>query len=361
MLYVGLDLGDRWSQVHVLDGEGDLVEETRLPTSASNLGRRFSGIAACRVAMEVGVHSPWVSRLLQGLGHETIVADARKLRLIYRNPRKNDSIDAEYLARLARLDPKLLSPVRHRSPEAQADLALLRSRDTLVRARTMMINHARGLAKSAGQPLPSCSADAFPHKVRLSLPEALKPALEPLLETIGVITQAIRAYDRQIEALCRSRYPETERLRQVAGVGPLTSLAYLLSLEDPQRFRKSREVGPFLGLVPRQNQSGGSDPQLRITKTGDPYLRRLLVGSAQYLLGPFGPDCELRRWGLKLAERGGLNAKKRAVVGVARKLAVLLHRLWLTGEHYLPLYHTRDAALELGPPSLERPAVSAIA
>jgi len=147
-----------------------------------------------------------------------------------------------------------------------------------------------------------------------------------------------------IEDLCRSRYPQTKELRQVGGVGALTSLAYILSLEDPARFRKSRELGPFLGMVPRQNQSGAADPQLRITTTGDAYLRRLLVGSAQYILGPFGPDCDLRRWGLRLAERGGTNAKKRAVVGVARKLAVLLHRLWLTGEDYQPLRQITTAA-----------------
>jgi len=197
MLFVGLDLGDRWSQLQVLDQEGEVVEESRLPTSESALRRKFSTMAHCRVAMEVGTHSPWVSRLLTELGHEVIVADARKLRLIYRNPRKNDRIDAEYLARLARLDPQLLSPVRHRSPEAQANLALIRSRDALVRARTMLINHARGLTKSFGERLPACSADSFHHKVREAMPQPLQPALEPLLDTIGEMTDRIRAYDRQ--------------------------------------------------------------------------------------------------------------------------------------------------------------------
>ena len=344
IVFVGLDLGDRWSQLQVLDQEGEVVEESRLPTRESALRRKFTTTGRWRVAMEVGTHSPWVSRLVKELGHEVIVADARKLRLIYRNPRKNDRIDAEYLARLARLDPQLLSPVHHRSPETQADLALIRSRDALVRVRTMLINHMRGMAKSFGKRLPACSADSFHHKVREAMPQPLQPALEPLLDTLGEMTERIRAYDRQIEDLCQSRYPETKGLRQVGGVGALTSLAYILSLEDPARFRKSREVGPFLGMVPRQNQSGGADPQLRITKTGDVYLRRLLVGSAQYILGPFGPDCDLRRWGLSLAERGGLNAKKRAVVGVARKLAVLLHRLWVTGEDYQPLRQITPAA-----------------
>ena len=309
ILFVGLDLGDRWSQLQVLDQEGEVVEESRLPTSESALRRKFGAMGRWRVATEVGTHSPWVSRLLTELGHEVIMADARKLRLIYRNPRKNDRIDAEYLARLARLDPQLLSPVRHRSPEAQADLALIRSRDALVRARTMLINHMRGMPKSFGERLPACSAESFHHKVREAMPQALQPAFEPFLDTIGEMTDRIRAYDRQIEDLCRSRDPQTKELRQVGGVGALTSLAYILSLEDPARFRKRREVGPFLGMVHRQNQSGGADPQPRITKTGDAYLRRLLVGSAHLSFDPSvhralraHPECE-RKCGVQELSR----------------------------------------------------------
>jgi transposase len=186
--------------------------------------------------------------------------------------------------------------------------------------------------------LPSCSADSFAHKTAPHIPEPLRPALAPILDTIASLTKQIHAYGKKVETLCRQRYPETKLLRPVSGVGTLTALVYILTLENPHRFRRSREVGPALGLVPRRDQSGDRDPQLRITKTGDAYLRRLLVGSAQYILGPFGPDCDLRRWGLKLAERGGKNAKKRAVVAVARKLAVLLHHLWKTGEIYDPFY-----------------------
>ena len=265
-----------------------------------------------------------------------------KLRAIYHNPRKGDRADAEILARLARLDPKLLSPIHHRSPQAQADLAVLRSRDAIVRCRTLLINHARGIVKASGSRLPSCSADSFAHKVAPDIPEPLLPALAPVLDTVASLTQQIKSYDRKAEELCSQRYPETKLLRRISGVGPLTSLAFILTLENPDRFRRSREVGPVLGLVPRRDQSGDQDPQLRITKTGDAYLRRLLVSSAQYILGPFGPDCDLRRWGLMLAERGGKNAKKRAVVGVARKLAILLHHLWKTGEAYDPFYLARQ-------------------
>ena len=276
-----------------------------------------------------------------------IVADARKLRLIYENLRKGDRADAEYLARLARLDPKLLSPVYHRGKQAQAHLAVLRSRDILVRTRTMLINHVRGMVKSTGARLPSCSAPSFHKKSLEFIPDELLPALMLILDQIASLTQQIYAYDHQIEKLCVESYPETELMRPVSGVGPITALAYALTLEDPHRFRKSREVGPCIGLVPKRDQSGERDPQLCITKTGNTFLRRLLVTSAQYILGPFSQDCDLRRWGLKLAQRGGMNAKKRAVVAVARKLAVLLHHLWVTGEIYEPFYASRDVKVTL--------------
>jgi transposase len=339
MYFVGLDLGDKFSYIAILDQDGELIEETRLLTTKTSFQQRFSMLPPCRVAMEVGTHSRWASHLLRELSHDVLVANARKLRAIYHNPRKGDRADAEILARLARLDPELLSPIHHRSPQAQSDLAVLRSRDAIVRCRTLLINHARDIVKASGSRLPSCTADSFAHKVAPDIPEPLRPALAPIIDTIASLTQQIKSYDRKNEELCSESYPETKLLRCISGVGPLTSLAFILTLEQPDRFRRSRDVGPAIGLVPRRDQSGDQDPQLRITKTGDAYLRRLLVSSAQYILGPFGPDCDLRRWGLKLAERGGKNAKKRAVVAVARKLAVLLHHLWKTGEVYDPFYH----------------------
>jgi transposase len=336
--FIGLDLGDRFSYMTILDQDGLVIEESRLPTTKASLWQKFSMLPSCRLAMEVGAHSRWASHLLKELGHDVLVANARKLRAIYHNPRKGDRADAGTLARLSRLDPELLSPIHHRSPQAQAHLAVIRSRDALVRSRTLLINHTRGIAKSSGVRLASCSADYFATKVAPTIPVAMQAALQPILDTIASLTQQIRSYDRQIEMLCQEHYPETRLLRAISGVGALTSLGYVLTLESPDRFARSRDAGPTLGLVPRRDQSGDHDPQLRITKTGDSYLRRLLVGSAQYILGPFGPDCDLRRWGLKLAERGGKNAKRRAVVAVARKLAVLLHHLWKTGEVYDPLY-----------------------
>jgi transposase len=342
-IFVGIDLGDKFSYLAILDQDGELIEETRIPTTQAAFRHKFSVLTSCRVAMEVGAQSRWTSHLLQDLGHDVLVANARKLKAIYNNPRKGDRADAEILARLARLDPKLLSPIHHRTPEAQAHLAIIRSRDVLVRSRTLLINNVRGVVKSSGDRLPSCSANRFASKVAPAIPDLLLPALLPILDTIASLSEQIRTYDRQIAVLCEENYPETRQLKSVDGVGSLTSLAYVLTLESPERFTRSRDVGAALGLVPKRDQSGDRDPQLRITKTGDSYLRRLLVGSAQYILGPFGPDCDLRRWGLKLAERGGKNAKKRAVVAVARKLAILLHCLWKTGTIYDPFFQSQKS------------------
>lgn len=338
---VGVDLGDRWSHYVVLDREGGVDSEGRVRTSKEALEGVFGGLASLRVALEVGTHSPWVSRLLSAWGHEVVVANARRVRLICETHRKSDRLDAEKLARLARLDPKLLSPVRHRGEQVQADRALLRSRDALVETRSRLILHVRSVVKSWGERLPACSTPAFARRVAEHLPAPLREGLEPILETIAAVSERIRCYDRQIEELARDRYPRSELLCQVQGVGSLTAVAYMLTLEEPLRFHPSRMVGAYLGLVPRQDQSGGSNPELRITKAGDGYVRRLLVQAAHYILGPFGPDTDLRRYGEAIAGRGGRNAKKRAIVAVARKLAVLLHHLWVTGEVYEPLYNAQ--------------------
>lgn len=336
----GLDLGDRYSHLCLIDTHsGAVIEESRLATSPEAFERRFSASEPIRVAIEASTHSPWVSRLLESCGHEVLVANARKVRLIYGEGRKSDKLDAENLARLARLDPKLLSPLKHRGEASQAHLALVRSREALVSSRTKLVNHVRGAVRSFGGRLPKCSAQSFHKKAAAEIPEPLKPALEPLLETIESLTTRIRRFDRELEALAEEFYPETKLLRQVNGIGPLSALAFVLILENPVRFETSRMVGAYAGLVPARHQSGQSDPQKRISKRGDQMLRRLLVSSSQYILGPFGEDSDLRRHGLKIAERGGKRAKKRAVVAVARKLAVLLHRLWLTGELYDPLYN----------------------
>jgi transposase len=338
----GLDLGDRYSYLCLIDTQdGEVIEEGRLRTSPESFRRRFASERPMRIAIETGTHSPWVSRLLEECGHEVLVANSRKTRLIYSNKRKTDEADAQNLARLARLDPRLLYPIKHRDEDSQAHMAIIRSRQALIGSRTQLVNHVRGAVKSFGARLPKCPARSFHKRAAAHIPGALRPAIEPILEQIGSLTERIRQYDRKLEAISEEHYPETDLLRQVEGVGALTALTFVLTLEDPHRFEKSRSVGAYLGLVPARDQSGDKDPQKRISKEGDELLRKLLVGNSHYILGPFGSESDLRRHGQKIAARGGKNSKKRAAVAVARKLSVLLHHLWVSGEVYDPLHNTR--------------------
>ncbi len=331
---IGIDLGDKHSHLCVLDAQGGVIEESKIRTTAEAFARRFTSLPATRVALETGTHSNWIADQLRSLGHEVLVANARKVRAIYQSDRKDDRADAQMLARLARADPKLLSPIQPRAGSTRLALSMVRSRAALVEVRTKVINHVRGAVKSAGERLKACSAESF-HKQELPL--ELQSALAPLLTVIEAMSAQIRAFDKQVVKLGRESYPHTSLLRQVPGVGPVTSLCYVLTLEDPARFKKSREVGAYLGLAPRRAQSGASDPQLRISKAGDGMMRSLLVQSAHYILGPFGPDCDLRRFGEHIAKGGGKSAKRRALIAVARKLAVLLHRLWRSAQVYEPL------------------------
>jgi transposase len=340
-LTIGLDLGDKTSRYCVLDHEGNVLLERSTATSKKGLAEAFASLGASRIALEVGTHSPWVKRLLESWKHEVIVANARRVKLITESTRKDDRLDARTLARLARVDPQLLSPIRHRSEKAQGHLVMIRARAALVETRTKLINSMRGLTKSFGERLASCDPDQMSVERLAGLQPCLQTALQGLVTTVESLTRQIQEYDKNIAQIARSEYPETAHLRQVKGVGELIALSYVLTLEDPQRFRRSRDVGSYLGFRPKRRDSGESRPQLRITKEGDVYLRTLLVQGAHYILGWRGPDTDLRRWGRKLAARGGKNAKKRAVVAVARKLAVLLHRLWVTGERYEPLRHSQ--------------------
>src|SRR6516162_5590588 len=340
---IGLDLGDRSSSYCVLGATGDILLEDKLPTTSQAMKQLFGRMLRSRIAMETGTHSPWVSRLLTELGHEVIVAHAQKVRLIVKSRKKDDRIDARTLARLARIDPQLLSPVRHRSAQAQIHLTEIRARAELVSARTALVNAARGLVKSYGERLRKCGTQQVGRELAIGLSPELQAALEPLLREVESLNERIKEYDQRIEKMVKERYQEVELLKQVKGVGDLIALTYVLTIEDPYRFSKSREVGCFVGLQPGRRDSGESEPQMHISKEGDEYLRALLVQGAHYILGPFGEDSDLRRWGNKLSERGGKNAKKRAVVAVARKLAVLLHRLWVSGEVYEPLRNSQKA------------------
>lgn len=345
-LTVGVDLGDQWSNYCILGLGGETLTEGQFRTSPQAIAEFFQSLCRSRVVIEVGTHSAWVRELIAGLGHEVLVANPRRMEGTKRRRRKNDRIDAAKLARLGRVDPKSLYPIQHRSTEVREDLVVLRAREVLVESRTKLISAVRGLVKTmGGTRLSSSSTEAFSRKVAAEIPQPIRETIQPLLGLIASLSKEIKCYEQRIEQLAREKYQNTKLLRQVSGVGSVTSLAYVLTLETPLRFARSRDVGPYVGLVPAQEDSGDSQPQLGISKAGDRMLRKLLVGSAHYILGPFGPDTDLRRFGKKLCERGGKNAKKRATVAVARKLAVLLHRLWISGEVYEPLRHASFAPI----------------
>lgn len=332
---VGIDLGDKQSKYCVLDLQGNPIGDGVVATTPAALRLLFSGKGRMRIALEVGTHSPWVSRLLEELGHEVIVANPRKLRLITESDTKNDRADAALLARLAYAGPDLLSPVQHRSAQVQNDLAVVRARDVTVTTRARMVTAVRGIVKSTGARLKVCSTGAFAAKAMADCPEPLRLALLPLLRLIQQLTAEIRLYDRMVAQKAREVYPETAAILTIPGVGPLTALTLVLLLNnDKRRFSHSRDLGCYFGLCPKQQDSGQHLSQLGITKAGDTLMRRLAVQCAHFMLGRFGKDSALRRWGLSLALRGGKNAKKRAVVAVARKLVILMHRLWITQEAF---------------------------
>lgn len=345
-LTIGLDLGDRVSSWCALDEQGEVIARDVIGMTREAIEGFFKQLPAILVALEVGTHSPWVSRLLEGLGHEVIVANARQVQLISQSSRKKDPRDAEFLARLARADRKLLAPIQHRGETAQADLMAVRVRAQLVELRTRAINSARGLVKSFGQRLPKCDADSLGREDAAHLEPAIRSHVEKLLRIVEEVSREIADCDKELKRISEQRYKEeVRRLQQVTGVGPITSLAYILTIDDPKRFAHSRDVGCFLGLQPRSKQSGDSEPEMRITKEGDVYLRTLLVECGQYILSARGPDTDLKRWGLKVAAKGKKKAKRRAVVAVARKLAILLHRLWVSGEEYEPQRRSAGRAL----------------
>jgi transposase len=336
---VGLDLGDRRHRFCALDDRGEVVEEGSICNDRESLRKLAGRYHGALGVMEAGVHSPWISRFLEALGWRVVVSNPRKVRAIYEHERKSDQRDALMLARIGRMDPALLYPVRHGSEEAQQALLRIKLRDSLVRARVALINSVRFTLKSLGYTVRNPSSERF-HKVAMeALPEMLRQMIAPSVQALAELTARIQMLDREISALARTKYPQTLWLQQIPGVGPITALYFVLKIEDPSRFENVRDIGAYAGLCPRRDQSGASDPQLRISKRGDAYLRRLLVSAAQYILGPFGPESALREYGLMLAVDGTKRAKKRAVVAVARKLSVLLLSLWKNQTQYRPFPH----------------------
>mgnify|MGYP002064229625 CR=1 FL=1 len=337
---IGMDLGDKFNVAVVFDSDGNELEISKVTNTKVSMAKFFSKYNGATVAIEAGTHSPWINRLLNEMGLTVYVGNPRRLRCIWDSKDKSDARDARMLGMICRMEPRLLYPLQHRGGQAQVDLAVVKSRDALVKSRTQLINHVRSVVKTNGDRLPKCSADYFAKRCKSEIPPELSSALGAVFKAIEALTEQIHQLGGEITEMSKEKYPETSRLQQIPGVGPITALSFILHIDDASRFSKSRQVGAFIGLTPRRDQSGDTDKQLRITKAGSKYLRQLLVSCAQYIIGPFGPDSDLRRHGMTICARGGKNAKKRAVVAVARKLAVLLHRLWVTDDTYNPFHNS---------------------
>lgn len=344
---IGMDLSDRSAEFCGAErSTGSRWKRGKVQLTPRGLKKAFGGLAPSWFVIEIGTHARWVKSELEGMGHEVTVSDARKLRFIYSGHRKSDRLDAEALLDVALLRKNLLHPIELRGDDVHRDLIPLRLRDALVRARTLQINAVRGTLKAIGLGVVCQDTQAFVRKAREQLPLEALELVEPMLDSIERASEGIASYDGRLKELSETKYRETRVLRQIHGVGPVTALAFVLTLGAPERFHKSRDVGAYLGLVPGLRQSGLMATAQGISKAGNPLLRRLLVQCAHTVLRRDAPDTDLKRHGQAIASRNGKadkGAKRRAVVAVARKLSVLLFALWRTGEVYEPLRNAQAA------------------
>lgn len=339
---IGMDMGDKTHKAVGLNESGEVVDRTEVACRPEAVEAYLADRPGALLVIETGTHCRWVSELAQGHGHEVLVGNARKLRMIWANSRKNDWNDAEMLARIARMDRKLLHPVHLRGEREQKLLRLVKARDLLVKNRTAAVNMIRGFCKADGHRLAVCSSEAFA-RLEFEVPTSVRQTTKPVFSLLRELTRKIALYDKLItQAIKDDR--AAQLLQTIPGVGPVTTAAYLASMGNPETFDQAREAGAYFGLVPRQDQSGQNDKQMRISKEGNAVVRRLLVTSAHYILGPFGKDSDLRRHGLRIAERGGKNARKRAVVAVARKLSVVMLAMIKKQEAYRPLQESGSLA-----------------
>jgi transposase len=330
MEYLGIDVHSKYSEICGLSEGGSVTVRRRIATTETGLRRFFGPRPRAQVTLESGPVTPWVYRLLCELGHEVTVVNPRRVRLIAESTLKTDGIDAEVLARLSRVDLDLLRPVHQRTPEAQALRTRLRVRTSLVKTRTSLINAVRGTVRAQGYRVPSCPAKSFVTRFSsLTLSSSLAQAIEPLVTTIGELTDRINGLEQELVTESKSN-DLLVRLQSVPGVGPLVSLAYVGWMDTPDRFSRSRDVGACLGLRPSLRSSGGHEIRGRITREGDIEMRRLLVQAAHAALH-CRKDSALKRWAQTLTHRVG---KSKAIVALARKIAVLLHRLWVTGDRF---------------------------
>ena len=354
MRTIGVDLGSERSAYCELNEAGEVVAEDWVLTTRPSLRAQFGHAEVKgRVVLEACGLSSWVSEELVAMGYEVVVANPSKVPLIGSNHKKNDQTDAHLLARLGRADTELLAPVTPLGTQAHLARSTVRLRRLAIDARVKLINAARGLARTMGYPIPAGKADDLTERARKYLRAQGEPAveilkmLEPLFFGIEGLEASERRYDVMLRQLQqRPEYQASKNLETVPGVGLVTAMAFVLTIGDPARFTESRDVAAYVGLTPKRKQSGISDPQLGISKAGDGYLRSLLVECAHRILQDRSPASTLRTWGRELAKRGGKRGKRKAIVAVARKLAVILHRLWLTQQPF-QAYPERAAAAQV--------------
>lgn len=343
--YVGMDVSEKSIEIFVLPQDNDNGRRFQIDNSRESLIAFCDSVkepASMLAAMETGAHSAWHSELLEQRGFQVVVGNARKLAAIWMNKNKSDREDAEMLARLARSDIKLFAPIRHIPTPLRADLAVIKARNAVSECRTKLMNTARGLLRSFGIDTNGVTSENFARESSKIVPKALRPAMNGIIKEIRTLQLTIKAYDREVTKLTR-KYPDTAKVGQPVGVGELTSLAFVLMVDDPRRFSDGSRAARYFGLTPKRDQSGTVDKQLGITKEGNRLMRQLLMQCANYVMGR-GPDCDLRRFGERIAARGGKIAKRKAKVAIARKLVNLMFRLWVSGETYDPDYkaHCRE-------------------
>jgi len=342
--FVGMDVSDKSVEIFILPKESEEGKSLKVKNDQRSLlafAESFERPSRVKLALETGTHSSWQAEMLRSKGIETVVANARDLRMIWGSEKKDDREDAKKLARLLRADPKLLHGVEVKGKARRDALAVLKARDCLVRCRTKLINTVRGLLKSEGVESAELKPENFGAKAERLVPQELRAALKPLIGQIARMSCELKAYDKKLEAMMKA-FDGCKEVSQIKGVGPVTSLSFVLTVGEAGRFQNGSRLASYVGLTPRRDQSGELDCQCHITKAGSKLLRRNLVQAAHYMMGAFGDkDCDLRKFGERIAARGGKNAKKRAVVAVARKLAVLMLKLWKSKAEYDPQYSRR--------------------
>ena len=351
---IGMDVSDRKTQVCVMAKTGatpKIVMETTIPTTKDGLAKFLSTQdGAAPVAFETGMHCRWMSEVAEGMGFKVYVANPCRLRMITESKTKNDVNDARMLARIALSDPGLLHPVKLRGPEHQKMLNLHEMRNLLVKQRTGIVVQLRAIAKSMGFRIAKCQAAGFHNLDRKAWPEGFRDIAWPMLKNLEQLAVTIKTYEKQIRELAETPTfkAQVERLMEIRYVGLFVATGFIaVTGGDMDRFEKPRDIGPWLGVTPRQDQSGDIDRQCHITKAGSKMLRWKLAECAQRVLQKNSADTDLKVKGLRICARGGKIAKGKSITAVARGLAVLMvAMLKKPNEQYVPLSDAKAKELE---------------